>query len=151
MAERDIIRYRAYLPNYDRQVNEIMARKREYILFAPVFDLPAEKKTQIPLVKPELLLPTKPRQVVHVEILQPRKLTQLIQTPSAPAVNVDEIGQIDLFADFDFPDPIVEDELDHDSQKGLGIRLDDIISEELAVSQKVHSHYFDDNVTQRKD
>jgi len=147
MAEREIIRYRAYLPNYDRQVNEIMARKREYILFAPVLDLTAEKETQIPLVKPELLLPTKPRQVVHVEILQPRKLTQSVEVPSTPTVNNDETGQIDLFADFDFPDPVVDDEVDQDSQKGLGISLDDIISEELAVSQKVHSHYFDENVT----
>ncbi|MCM0582208.1 hypothetical protein H9L19_00295 [Weissella diestrammenae] len=126
---RPVVQYRSFLPNYQKQVAQLMSRKQNYILLVEQSDL-AEFRNE------DLL--ENANQISHVN----DKLNQPLGVESDPEINNErdiKQMQVDLLTRGE--QPVAED---RQQSTGLGLDLNAILSEETAVSRKAHSHYFDE-------
>lgn len=135
IERRPIVFYERLMHTYDAQVAHLMAAKTSYILFsedctADAIDL-SQPVAVVPKAKPivvEVLLPHKIKAVTEkrqpsakTEVPTVKKSTTGRRKPVAKAVNPTKI------------------------RPGLGLSLDDILSEEASVAAKGNSRYFKNN------
>ncbi|MFL4498365.1 MULTISPECIES: hypothetical protein [Weissella] len=136
---RPIVFYERLMNTYDGQVAALMAAKTSYILLATedtdAVDLTSASVT---VETPAQAIVVTPRHQVTVEVLQPRVM------PAMPEVEplVEESKTVD-------PAPVKQTTVasmptkPHKVKTGLGLSLDDILSEEASVAARGDSQYFD--------
>ena len=136
MADRrPIVFYERLMENYDEQVAHLMLAKTAYVMWADssedAVDVLAEpaaepEEVQMPVV-------SQPAEPVIVETLQPQ--VETVTVPDKPVVT-----------DVTSEAPAVHHEKHANThvKTGLGLSLDDILSEEASVAAKSETSYFED-------
>ena len=136
MADRrPIVFYERLMENYDEQVAHLMLAKTAYVMWADssedAVDVLAEPAAEPEEV--EMPVVSQPAEPVIVETVQPQVETATVPDKPVAAVVASEA-------------PIVSQEKHANThvKTGLGLSLDDILSEEASVAAKSETSYFED-------
>jgi len=136
MADRrPIVFYERLMENYDEQVAHLMLAKTAYVMWADssegavdVLADPAAEPEEV-----EMPVVSQPAEPVIVETLQPQ--VETVTVPDKPVAT-----------DVTSEAPAVPHEKHANThvKTGLGLSLDDILSEEASVAAKSETSYFED-------
>lgn len=130
MADRrPIVFYERLMENYDEQVAHLMLAKTAYVMWADSSEDAVDVLAE-PAVEPEVAEPTEP---IIVETLQPQVVKVAVPTKPVASVAVSEA-----------PVATHERHAHTHVKTGLGLSLDDILSEEASVAAKSETSYFED-------
>lgn len=136
MADRrPIVFYERLMENYDEQVAHLMLAKTAYVMWADssedAVDVLAEPAAEHEEV--EMPVVSQPAEPVIVETLQPQ--VETVTVPDKPVAT-----------DVTSEAPAVPHEKHANThvKTGLGLSLDDILSEEASVAAKGETSYFED-------
>ena len=139
---RPIVFYERLMNTYDGQVAALMAAKTSYILLATEdTDAVNMSSASVTVETPVQATMVTPRQQVAVEVLQPRVVPTMPELPEVEPL-VEQSKPID-------PAPVKQTPVastptkPHKVKTGLGLSLDDILSEEASVAARGDSQYFD--------
>ncbi|MCS9988988.1 hypothetical protein EFL83_09860 [Weissella cibaria] len=139
---RPIVFYERLMNTYDGQVAALMAAKTSYILLATEdTDAVNLSSASVTVETPVQATMVTPRQQVAVEVLQPRVVPTMAELPEVEPL-VEQAKPID-------PAPVKQTPVastptkPHKVKTGLGLSLDDILSEEASVAARGDSQYFD--------
>lgn len=139
---RPIVFYERLMNTYDGQVAALMAAKTSYILLATEdTDAVNLSSASVTVETPVQATMVTPRQQVAVEVLQPRVVPTMPELPEVEPL-VEQAKPID-------PAPVKQTPVastptkPHKVKTGLGLSLDDILSEEASVAARGDSQYFD--------
>ncbi|WP_374915576.1 hypothetical protein ACETQG_05655 [Weissella cibaria] len=139
---RPIVFYERLMNTYDSQVAALMAAKTSYILLATEdTDAVNLSSASVTVETPVQATMVTPRQQVAVEVLQPRVVPTMPELPEVEPL-VEQSKPID-------PAPVKQTPVastptkPHKVKTGLGLSLDDILSEEASVAARGDSQYFD--------
>ena len=139
---RPIVFYERLMNTYDGQVAALMAAKTSYILLATEdTDAVNLSSASVTVETPVQATMVTPRQQVAVEVLQPRVVPTMPELPEVEPL-VEQSKPID-------PAPVKQTPVastptkPHKIKTGLGLSLDDILSEEASVAARGDSQYFD--------
>lgn len=136
MADRrPIVFYERLMENYDEQVAHLMLAKTAYVMWADssegavdVLAEPAAEPEEVEM--PVVLQPAEP---VIVETLQPQVETVTVPDKPVTTVVASEASAVPH-----------EKHANTHVKTGLGLSLDDILSEEASVAAKSGTSYFED-------
>ena len=136
MADRrPIVFYERLMENYDEQVAHLMLAKTAYVMWADsskdAVDVLAEPAAEPEEV--EMPVVSQPAEPVIVETLQPQ-----VETVTVP----DKTVATDVTSEA--PAVLHEKHANTHVKTGLGLSLDDILSEEASVAAKSETSYFED-------
>lgn len=139
---RPIVFYERLMNTYDGQVAALMAAKTSYILLSTedtdAVDLTSASVT---VETPAQATVVTPRHQVAVEVLQPRVVPTMPELPEVETL-VEQSKPVK-------PAPVKQTGLSsmstkpHKVKTGLGLSLDDILSEEASVAARGDSQFFD--------
>ncbi|MFH7316321.1 hypothetical protein ACHWP0_08005 [Weissella cibaria] len=139
---RPIVFYERLMNAYDGQVAALMAAKTSYILLATEdTDAVNLSSASVTVETPVQATMVTPRQQVVVEVLQPRVVPAMPELPEVEPL-VEESKPVE-------PAPVKQTTVasmptkPHKVKTGLGLSLDDILSEEASVAARGDSQYFD--------
>ncbi|APS27527.1 hypothetical protein [Weissella cibaria] len=139
---RPIVFYERLMNTYDGQVAALMAAKTSYILLATEdTDAVNLSSASVTVETPVQATMVTPRQQVVVEVLQPRVVPAMPELPEVEPL-VEESKPVE-------PAPVKQTTVasmptkPHKVITGLGLSLDDILSEEASVAARGDSQYFD--------
>lgn len=139
---RPIVFYERLMNTYDGQVAALMAAKTSYILLATEdTDAVNLSSASVTVETPVQATMVTPRQQVVVEVLQPRVVPAMPELPEVEPL-VEESKPVE-------PAPVTQTTAasmhtkPHKVKTGLGLSLDDILSEEASVAARGDSQYFD--------
>ena len=139
---RPIVFYERLMNTYDGQVAALMAAKTSYILLATEdTDAVNLSSASVTVETPVQATMVTPRQQVVVEVLQPRVVPAMPELPEVEPL-VEESKSVE-------PAPVKQTTVasmptkPHKVKTGLGLSLDDILSEEASVAARGDSQYFD--------
>lgn len=136
MADRrPIVFYERLMENYDEQVAHLMLAKTAYVMWADSSEDAVDVLAE-PAVEPEEVetpVISQPAEPVVVETLQPQAETATV--PDKPVASV---------AASEAPAVVHEKPANTHVKTGLGLSLDDILSEEASVAAKSETSYFED-------
>lgn len=139
---RPIVFYERLMNTYDGQVAALMAAKTSYILLATEdTDAVNLSSASVTVETPVQATMVTPRQQIAVEVLQPRVVPTMPELPEVEPL-VEQSKPID-------PAPVKQTPVastptkPHKVKTGLGLSLDDILSEEASVAARGDSQYFD--------
>ncbi|WP_195517628.1 hypothetical protein [Weissella cibaria] len=139
---RPIVFYERLMNTYDGQVAALMAAKTSYILLATEdTDAVNLSSASVTVETPVQATMVTPRQQVVVEVLQPRVVPAMPELPEVESL-VEESKPVE-------PAPVKQTTAasmptkPHKVKTGLGLSLDDILSEEASVAARGDSQYFD--------
>ena len=139
---RPIVFYERLMNTYDGQVAALMAAKTSYILLATEdTDAVDLSSASVTVETPAQATMVTPRQQVAVEVLQPRVVPTMPELPEVETL-VEQSKPVD-------PAPVKQTPVasmptkPHKVKTGLGLSLDDILSEEASVAARGDSQYFD--------
>lgn len=137
---RPIVFYERLMNTYDGQVAALMAAKTSYILLATEdTDAVNLSSASVTVETPAQATMVTPRQQIAVEVLQPRVVPTMPELPEVETL-VEQSKPVD-------PAPVKQTASmptkPHKVKTGLGLSLDDILSEEASVAARGDSQYFD--------
>ena len=139
---RPIVFYERLMNTYDGQVAALMAAKTSYILLATEdTDAVNLSSASVTVETPAQATMVTPRQQIAVEVLQPRVVPTMPELPEVEPL-VEQSKPID-------PAPVKQTPVastptkPHKVKTGLGLSLDDILSEEASVAARGDSQYFE--------
>lgn len=139
---RPIVFYERLMNTYDGQVAALMAAKTSYILLATEdTDAVNLSSASVTVETPAQATMVTPRQQIAVEVLQPRIVPTMPEVPEVETL-VEQSKPVD-------PAPVQQTTAastptkPHKIKTGLGLSLDDILSEEASVAARGDSQYFD--------
>lgn len=139
---RPIVFYERLMNTYDGQVVALMAAKTSYILLATEdADAVNLSSDSVTVETPAQATMVTPRQRIAVEVLQPRIVPTMPEVPEVETL-VEQSKPVD-------PAPVKQTTAastptkPHKIKTGLGLSLDDILSEEASVAARGDSQYFD--------
>ena len=136
MADRrPIVFYERLMENYDDQVAHLMLAKTAYVMWADSSEDAVDVLAEPAAEPEEVEMPavSQPAEPVIVETLQPQ--VETVTVPDKPVATV---------VASEAPAVPHEKHANTHVKTGLGLSLDDILSEEASVAAKSETSYFED-------